>query len=289
MILSRFDFYLAVVCIEHPTLTTSSAIVHHFHSHPSILQPAGKGKKDYSLPTSDELSNLRETSELFKSNLFKLQIDELLKEVRVDLAHTKPLQQFLQRLKKTIDVIPEQQVRITVSHSIRKIYFQVNSSCFDMNMLSPFPVPVSFHQVNVPHGACVLGFALDHGHASCAFTFRAPSRVDLVGSFLLRTAARPVLNVDVALEMPAACLGAKDYLNYRYLEKRACYLDVVAQYLHSRFVSHCTRPPIGMYTSPNSPLCFAIQLIVNLSFSRLICHPLRRLAPSVWWAISRAT
>ncbi len=118
IILSRFDFFLAVVCIEHPTLTTSSAIVHRFHSHPSIPQPAGKGKKDYSLPTSDELSNLRETSELFKSNLFKLQIDELLKEVRVDLAHTKPLQQFLQRLKKTIDAIPEQQVRITVSRSI---------------------------------------------------------------------------------------------------------------------------------------------------------------------------
>ncbi len=89
----------------------------------------------------------------------------------------------------------------------------------------------------MPHGACVLGFALDHGHASCAFTFHAPARVDLVGSFLLRTAARPVLNVDVALEMPASCLGAKDYLNYRYLEKRACYLDVVAQYLHARFVS----------------------------------------------------
>ena len=31
-------------------------------------------KKDYSLPTTEELSNLRETSELFKSNLFKLQV-----------------------------------------------------------------------------------------------------------------------------------------------------------------------------------------------------------------------
>ena len=31
-------------------------------------------KKDYSLPTSEELSNLQETSNLFKSNLFKLQV-----------------------------------------------------------------------------------------------------------------------------------------------------------------------------------------------------------------------
>lgn len=100
------------------THKSAHTVWYHFHSHPSILQPAGKGKKDYSLPTSDELSNLRETSELFKSNLFKLQIDELLKEVRVDLAHTKPLQQFLQRLKKAIDAIPEQQVRITVSNTV---------------------------------------------------------------------------------------------------------------------------------------------------------------------------
>lgn len=40
--------------------------------------PAGM---DYSTPTSDELSNLRTTEELFKSNLFKLQIEELLREV----------------------------------------------------------------------------------------------------------------------------------------------------------------------------------------------------------------
>jgi U3 small nucleolar RNA-associated protein 22 len=84
----------------------------------------------------------------------------------------------------------------------------------------------------------VLGFELNHGHASCEFTFQPPSRVDLVGSFLLKSVARPVLNVDVALEMPKSCLGAKDYLNYRYLEKRACYLDVVAQFLQSRFELH---------------------------------------------------
>ena len=66
------------------------------------------------MPTSDELNNLRETQELFKSNLFKLQIDELLKEIRISMDNSRGMQQYLQRLKKLIDSIPEQQVHYIV-------------------------------------------------------------------------------------------------------------------------------------------------------------------------------
>ena len=53
-------------------------------------------------------------------------------------------------------------------------------------------------------------------------------RVDLVGSYLLRTLARPCLNVDLAVTMPRACLVPKDYLNHRYTAKRALYLGVIS-------------------------------------------------------------
>jgi hypothetical protein len=95
------------------------------------------GKKDYSLPTSDELNNLRETQELFKSNLFKLQIDELLKEIRISMDNSRGMQQYLQRLKKLIDSIPEQQVYcilllVFVRHFVHFNCFTVIRSTYPM-------------------------------------------------------------------------------------------------------------------------------------------------------------
>lgn len=54
------------------------------------------------------------------------------------------------------------------------------------------------------------------------------ARIDLVGSYLLRSLARPCLNVDLAVTMPGVCLSRKDYLNHRYTAKRAMYLGVVS-------------------------------------------------------------
>lgn len=46
---------------------------------------------------------------------------------------------------------------------------------------------------------------------------------DVAGSFLLRSLAKPSLNVDLALRMPSECLVSRDSLNHRYLDKRALY------------------------------------------------------------------
>ena len=40
--------------------------------------------------------------------------------------------------------------------------------------------------------------------------FLPPKNVDLVGSYLLRTIARPTLNVDVSVEMPAVFRKRKE-------------------------------------------------------------------------------
>jgi len=61
--------------------------------------------------------------------------------------------------------------------------------------------------------------------------FKPPERLELVGSFLLRTLCQPHLNVDVAVQMPSECFHPRDFLNYRYFDRRAMYLSVLAKSL----------------------------------------------------------
>ena len=52
--------------------------------------------------------------------------------------------------------------------------------------------------------------------------------MEVVGSYALRTAARPRLAVDVAVEVPAACFDEKDQLNNRYFARRWRWLAALA-------------------------------------------------------------
>lgn len=63
--------------------------------------------------------------------------------------------------------------------------------------------------------------------------FAPPTKVEVVGSFLLRTMAQPSLNVDLAVQMPSQCFHPRDFLNYRYADRRAMYLAVLAESLES--------------------------------------------------------
>ena len=69
------------------------------------------------------------------------------------------------------------------------------------------------------------------GRVAATLQFEPPARVDLVGSYLPRTVTKPALGVDLAIQMPASCFHPKDFLNYRYADKRALYLSHLAQHL----------------------------------------------------------
>ena len=60
------------------------------------------------------------------------------------------------------------------------------------------------------------------------FQFIKPASLNLVGSYLLQTAAKPTLNVDVAVEIPKAVFNSKDYMDSVYFVKRAIYLSFIA-------------------------------------------------------------
>ena len=64
-------------------------------------------------------------------------------------------------------------------------------------------------------------------------TFRAPSEVEILGSFAHGTllSGHPV---DVAVQLPCKCLLEKDYLNGKYLGRRAAYLHHLAGLLRKK-------------------------------------------------------
>lgn len=124
-------------------------------------------------PTSSEYRQLKESQQLFKSNLFKLQIEELLQEVTCKTS--KSLQAALFAIKETIEVAPDC-AAVSLSEAEKK---------FD-NIRIPFnPAPASDSQIK--------------------FAYQTPDKISIVGSFLLGAIAKQPegQNIDIALIMPS--------------------------------------------------------------------------------------
>uniref|UniRef100_A0A452SLY1 Nucleolar protein 6 n=1 Tax=Ursus americanus TaxID=9643 RepID=A0A452SLY1_URSAM len=164
-----------------------------------LLQPAKLSRAElYKEPTSEELNRLRETESLFHSSLLRLQVEELLKEVRLPEKKKERIDAFLREVNQLIP--------ITVSVP----------QLTDQTWL-PAGVRVPLHQVPYTVKGC--------------FRFLPPAQVTVVGSYLLGTCIRPDINVDMAVTMPREILQDKDGLNQRYFRKRALYLAHLAHHL----------------------------------------------------------
>lgn len=67
-----------------------------------------KFKNDlYKQPTVEELNQLRETENLFHSNLFRLQIEEVLSEVKLKIKYKALFEIWFKKLKAAIESIEE--------------------------------------------------------------------------------------------------------------------------------------------------------------------------------------
>ncbi|KAK9408751.1 nucleolar protein 6 [Crotalus adamanteus] len=169
-----------------------------------LLQPVKLGKSElYKVPTNEELSHLKETENLFHSNLLRLQIEELLKEVTLKEKKKQRIDAFLHEISAMLRNVPELPARDITDQSwlpkgVKVPILQV-----------PFKVKGKFH-------------------------FLPPAEVKVVGSYLLGTCIKPEVNVDVAVTMPKEVFQEKDNLNQRYHRKRALYLAHLAQHLAER-------------------------------------------------------
>ena len=165
----------------------------------------GSKKRRRDEPTHDELRGYAETETLFKSNLFRLQTVELLREV-APFSGTP-----LTRLESAVRALRGELLSLPSAE------------------LSSEPRA---------------------GAPSVAMPWRAPAKVDLVGSYLLRTTTAPELNVDVAIQLPAGTLLEKDYLDQRYADKRLLYLTHLAKVLLARAKAPASQSVVSSATPP---------------------------------------
>lgn len=163
-------------------------------------------KRRVSTPTNEELSKYSETELLYKSNLFRLQTAELVREV-----------------------VPNQSTELEAA---------VRALRTEMMALSPVELTWESSAASVDALPVVSHPELLHVrlvNSKMSLSWHAPEHVELVGSYLLRTVARPSLNIDVAVRIPQASLLHKDYLDHRYADKRMLYLG----YLGGQLLKAC--------------------------------------------------
>ncbi|GLJ36464.1 hypothetical protein SUGI_0732270 [Cryptomeria japonica] len=128
-------------------------------------------------------------------DLADLKVKELVKEISLDYSKTKPLNDAIAVIRDFLLNLPDEQIKAT------------EAAAFIKDLGAPSD------KVNL--------------------NFKKPDSVEIVGSYGLKTVAKPFVNVDLAVRMPKACLLEKDILNHRYHAKRCLYLSAIKRHLHS--------------------------------------------------------
>ncbi len=171
-----------------------------------------KSKRKKAKIDSSDIQIARETAELFKSNIFKMQIDELVKEVKLNESRIKVVEKFLHKLYDSIQDIK----------SSDKFNLVQASALFDKNTKHP-----KFQKITIP-------FADPKPtNINYKFQYAQPKDISLVGSFGLKTGVQLPFNnlVDLNVTIPNELFEKKDYLNYRAFHKRSFYLAYLTKEL----------------------------------------------------------
>ncbi|GAM20564.1 hypothetical protein SAMD00019534_037390 [Acytostelium subglobosum LB1] len=152
--------------------------------------------------TSEEMQEFRETHELFNSNLFRLQIAEFFKELKVNFTKTTALESALFELKTIIESIPDQTVNVF------------------SNMIESVKI------------MDIVGENID-------LAFSKPLNVEIGGSYMIKTVIKSNPNVDMIVEIPETSIGKTDANNFKYFTKRNLYMWTLANEIrkHARFAN----------------------------------------------------
>lgn len=163
------------------------------------------------LPSAQELRAIFESSELFRTNAFKLQIENLLTAVTPKRSKSarEHLDGFLLQLYE----------RLQDSNSPSFLSDKPQSPVEVAKQLQPKGVEVPF-----PSPAPTVD-------TKWTFQFQPPESITLVGSWALNTSVKErdeiPYGVDLAVALPQNLLQEKDYLNDRVFHKRALYLACI--------------------------------------------------------------
>uniref|UniRef100_A0A182VXN1 Nucleolar protein 6 n=1 Tax=Anopheles minimus TaxID=112268 RepID=A0A182VXN1_9DIPT len=164
-------------------------------------------KELYKPPTVEEINRLKETENYYHSNLFRMQTEEMLKEVRVTSKVGRFVQVWLEEF----------------TDFLRTIEDEANDRWLLEQDYEGFEFPLKLT------GSQQMQEVLSKER----FRFLQQSHVRTIGgcNAMLRTSFGKPLVVDLLLVMPEKCLHKEDYLNLRYHYKRTHYLCTIAERL----------------------------------------------------------
>jgi len=165
----------------------------------------------FAFPTREETFELRRTivedeedtqksssvRTILNSNLWDLQTKELLDEVTVDYRKIKWIEQKMREIRDTVSNLPKSRKKVKSSSSS-------------------------------------VAYPLHYQRKVELEEFHSPSRVAVVGSFLLRSIAKPRVNIDMAVFLPNSSFVLKDLRDHRYTDKRNLYLKTMAKVLQKQ-------------------------------------------------------
>lgn len=160
-----------------------------------------KIKNLYRQPTVRELNRLQETENLFNSNLFRLQIEEVLDEVKVKDKTVKRFTEWFNSFKDHLLTLPDDTSEYDLSE---KTIFK------HLNVKSPINIALS---------------------AKSMFKFHKFQDIHIVGSYAIGNSINSKLIVDTQITVPADVFTKNDSINYKYHKKRAAYLAYIASHL----------------------------------------------------------
>lgn len=151
---------------------------------------------------SEEISMLKNADLQSNSHLFQLQASTLVQKVSLSDIKRKMIDDYLESLCEVLTQLP------------------VIKNCKLAHCQQLFP------DVKIP-------LSMKPRKVKGDMVFSPPTSVEVVGSYPLQTCLKQKMKVDLVLELPKECMQEKDFLNQRYLRKRATYLAYVAHYVKS--------------------------------------------------------
>ncbi|KAL6709525.1 U3 snoRNP protein [Coniothyrium glycines] len=144
------------------------------------------------------------TAETFKSNMFKLQVDEMLEQVKPKYGKREaPAENAMRALKAIIEQIPKRDPLPAA---------EAEKTLKAAGVAIPFPSPCPPKD------------------AKYKLQYERPAGINATGSYPLKTIARnhDEISIDLVVTMPKTLFQDKDYLNHRYFYKRAYYVACLA-------------------------------------------------------------
>ncbi|CCM06300.1 uncharacterized protein FIBRA_08551 [Fibroporia radiculosa] len=170
------------------------------------MEAAGhSGTHTHKPPRGEELRDIKDAADLYRSTSFKLQIDVLLPNIRPKYARSAPLERFLFTLYTFLkDLSP-----VAPQHPL-----SASRDLLKKGIAVPYPLPLPTEDTN------------------WKVSFEKPSDILLVGSWAVKMSVKAKDQrryvADVAVTMPETLFQEKDYMNSRFFHKRAYYLAVIA-------------------------------------------------------------